>query len=226
MKKIKLQRTRSAIAITEKALRKVLPLIRPGTREKDISKALKGWIKYFGAEKFSFSPIVASGRRSAIPHGFATGRTLKKGDIVVVDFGVVYKGYCTDITRSFVVGPPNSRQMRIHKTLLGARKKALRVIRHGTPSCEIDKAARDHIKKNNFGGSFIHTTGHGIGRKVHEAPKISLGNKNMIKSGMILTVEPGIYFKGWGGMRIEDMVLVTARGCKVLTSAKRGLKPI
>jgi len=219
---VKLDRIRRAAEIADKALAKVLHLLRPGLSEAEIARCLLLKIRLYGGDGFSFRPIVASGARSALPHGRASARKLRRGDTVVIDFGVKYKGFCSDMTRSFVIGEPNAKQKKIYKVLIESQKKAIRRVAEGVRAFEVDKAARDHIKKNKFGHCFIHSTGHGIGKKVHEAPKISLNDRSTLKSGMILTVEPGIYFKGWGGMRIEDMVLVTKRGCEVLTRFPKG----
>jgi len=212
-----------AVRITEKALKKVLPLIREGVSERDIASELRRLVISLGADKFSFIPIIASGKRSALPHGRATGRKLKKGDLVVVDFGVVYGGVCSDLTRTYVVGKPGIKHRRLYQAIKTAQKKAISRIRPGVPASEVDSAARGYLKKKGLDRYFIHTTGHGLGRKIHEAPKISRGNNNPLREGMVLTVEPGVYFKGWGGLRVEDMVVVTKRGCTLLTSFPRSL---
>ncbi len=225
MNTVTIERIKAAIKIAERALTKVLPLIKAGSKEKDISKELHRWIRFYGAKKFSFRPIVASGRRSAAPHARASQKRLKPGDIVVIDFGTIYKGYCSDITRSFVVGRPSKRQKQIHKILKQAQRKAIRTVKSGIAASLVDKAARGIIAKHKLDKYLKHNTCHGIGCRVHEAPKLSSKNKNVLKSGMILTIEPGIYIKGWGGMRIEDMVLVMDSGCRVLTSAPKELLP-
>jgi Xaa-Pro aminopeptidase len=190
--------------------------IEKGERERDIAERIKNLLASFDA-KPAFRIIVASGKRSANPHGFATGKRIKRGDLVVIDFGALYNGYRSDISRTFVIGKPGSRQRKIYRVVKEAQRRAIKAVRAGRAAWEIDAEARGYIKKQGFGKYFVHSTGHGIGKKVHEAPRLSKGNRRRIRKGMVLTIEPGIYIKGWGGVRIEDMVLVTRRGCKVLT---------
>ncbi|MBI5399416.1 M24 family metallopeptidase [Candidatus Saganbacteria bacterium] len=167
----------------------------------------------------AFRIIVASGRRAALPHGYATNKKIKKGELVMVDFGALYKGFCSDLTRTFVIGKPRPRQKRIFKIVKTAQRRAIKLVRAGVLCRKVDAAARDYIKDKLFGHCFIHTTGHGVGRKIHQRPKISLHNWRPLESGMVITIEPGIYIKGWGGVRIEDMVLVKPRGYELLTKA-------
>jgi Xaa-Pro aminopeptidase len=190
--------------------------IEAGQREKEVADQIKSALKNFGS-KPSFRIIVASGKRAAIPHGFATNKKIKRGELVVIDFGAVYNGYRSDITRTIIVGKPTPRQKKIYRIVKVAQKRAIKAIRANRACFEVDKAARDYIKRFGFGKNFIHSTGHRVGRKVHEPPKISKGNRAKLRAGMVICIEPGIYIKGWGGVRIEDMVLVTAKGGKVLT---------
>lgn len=185
-------------------------------KESDVAGQIKLQLKRFHA-KPAFKTIVASGIRAALPHGWATSKRIREGELIVIDFGALYNGYRSDITRTVIVGKANSRQKRIWQIVRTAQAKAIRAVKPGKRCCDVDRAARGHITRQGFGKYFIHTTGHGIGRKVHQAPKISSKNQRRIKEGMVLTIEPGIYIKGWGGVRIEDMVLVTRSGCKVLT---------
>ncbi len=219
-----LNNIKTAIKITEKALADALKFIRPGATESFIAKHLFQRVKTYGGDGFSFRPIVASGSRSALPHGRASNKKLMRGETVVVDFGVKYKGFCSDMTRTFVVGTPSKKQKRIYKILLMAQKKAILAVKAGIPAKIVDKAARDHIQSHGLGKYFIHSTGHGIAKKVHEAPKISKRNGNMLKSGTVVTIEPGIYLKGWGGMRVEDMLLITRSGGELLTKFSRELR--
>ncbi len=202
--------------------------IRAGQSEKDIAKWLKCQLKILGA-KPAFRIIVASGKRSVNPHACPTEKKIKVGEHVVVDFGALCQGYCSDITRTFFVGKPSKRQRKIYRIVKNAQLKAIKTVKAGVRCCEIDRVARDYIKQRCSvrcyvrqekcpGDCFIHTTGHGIGRKVHQKPKISLKNRGRLKAGQVITIEPGIYIKGWGGMRIEDMVEVTRKGSRVLTS--------
>ena len=190
--------------------------IREGEKEKEIADRIKNLLQKFGSRP-AFRIIVASGKRSAKPHGFATAKRIRRGELVVIDFGAVYNGYCSDITRTFVVGKPTKRQGKVYRIVKEAQKRAIKAIRAGRACFEIDQEARKYIEKRGFGKYFIHSTGHRIGKKVHEAPKISKSNRNRLRKGMVITIEPGIYINGWGGMRIEDMVLVTKKGYRILT---------
>lgn len=203
-----------AVEIAKRILGKLA--VREGESEREVASRIKDELKEFGARP-SFRIIVASGKRSARPHGFATGKRIGKNELVVVDFGALYNGYRSDVTRTFIIGRATPRQKKIYAIVRKAQEKAIEAVREGRECREIDRAARDYIKKNEFGRFFIHTTGHGIGKKVHQGPKISSKNRNRLKAGQVITIEPGIYIKGWGGVRIEDMVLVTKKGCKTLT---------
>ncbi|MFH1347119.1 MAG: M24 family metallopeptidase [Candidatus Margulisiibacteriota bacterium] len=194
--------------------------VSAGQSEKEIAAQIKAKLKEFGSRP-AFRIIIASGRRSAQPHGFATDKKIRKGELVVIDFGAVYNGYCTDITRTITARKSTEKQRKILKIVKEAQRRAIKKVRAGVRCCEVDRAAREYIQKKGFGKYFIHSTGHGIGQKVHEAPKISKRNRRRLRDGMVITIEPGIYIKGWGGVRIEDMVLVTKRGCKVLTKAEK-----
>jgi Xaa-Pro aminopeptidase len=187
-----------------------------GQSEREVAGQIKTLLGKFGS-KPAFRIIVASGKRSAKPHGFATKKRIKRGDLVVIDFGAVYNGYCSDITRTLVVGIPTRKQRRVYRIVREAQRKAIKAVKAGKACLEIDRVARQYIEKHGFGKYFIHNTGHRIGKRVHEAPKISKKNRNKLRKGMVITIEPGIYIKGWGGVRIEDMVLVTQAGCRVLT---------
>jgi len=203
-----------AIQIALKVLSSIK--IKPGLKESTVAAQIKALLKKYNA-KPAFKIIVGSGRRSAIPHCFAANKRIKKGELVVVDFGALYNGYRSDITRTFVVGKPSQKQKKIIKIVKKAQARAIKVVKVGEKCCEIDEAARRYIKSKGYGKYFIHSTGHGIEHKTHEAPKISSKNNRKLKAGTVICIEPGIYIKGWGGVRIEDMVLVTKKGCKVLT---------
>jgi len=194
--------------------------VRAGQREKEIARQIRELLRGFAARP-SFRIIVASGKRSARPHGFASDKMIRKGDLVVIDFGALYNGYRSDMTRTFVVGKPSLKQRKIYRVVREAQKRAIKAVRAGQACSEIDRAARQYIEDQGFGEYFIHSTGHGIGRRVHQAPKISKRNRHRLKKGMVITIEPGIYIRGWGGVRIEDMVLVTRSGCRLLTRAPK-----
>jgi Xaa-Pro aminopeptidase len=214
-----------AVQIAAKVLRVIKP--RVGMTEKQLAQEIKTLLGKHGARS-AFRILVGSGKNSAVPHCCPKHKKIKTGELVIVDFGANYKGYCSDLTRTFVMGNPDKRKKMLLKVIRTAQARAIKIVKEGRRCFEVDQQARDYIKrqcvkycgiirKNCPGDCFIHSTGHGIGRKVHQAPKISLRNKNRLKAGQVITVEPGIYIKGWGGIRIEDMVLVTKRGARVLT---------
>lgn len=208
------QAQQRAIAIAKKVLARLS--LRAGQREREVAAWIEQELKKSGARP-AFRTIVGSGKRSAIPHCYATGKRIRKGEMVIVDFGALYNGYRSDVTRTYFVGAPTSRQKKIFRIVAEAQRRAIRAVKAGVPCFAVDRAARDYIKSQEHGRFFIHTTGHGVGKKVHQAPKISLKNRNKLQRGQVITIEPGIYLKGWGGCRIEDMVLVTAKGRRVLT---------
>ena len=198
--------------------RKIISLLSPhsGQTEEDIAHFIQKQLKKYGARP-AFRVIVASGPRSALPHGRATARKLGRGELVVIDFGALYNGYRSDVTRTFVLGPASPRQKKIMQVVLAAQQRAIRAVRAGERCSTVDRAARGYIERKGCGKYFIHSTGHGIGQRVHQSPKISRKNHRRLKAGQVITIEPGIYLKGWGGVRIEDMVEVTKKGCRILT---------
>ncbi len=199
-----------AIQIAKQIFKSIKP--RVGITEKELAQEIRKLLKEHGARS-AFRILVGSGKNAAIPHCYATNKKIKPGELVMVDFGANYKGFCSDITRTFVMGKPSKKQKKLLSLVKAAQKKAIKQVKAGVKCSIIDKVARDHLK----GHYFIHSTGHGIGKKVHQKPRISLKSKETLKAGQVITVEPGVYLKGWGGVRIEDMVLVTKKGCKVLT---------
>jgi Xaa-Pro aminopeptidase len=194
--------------------------VRAGQSELEIAALIRSRLKAQGARP-AFRIIVASGRRSALPHGFATARKIRAGDQVVIDFGALYNGYRSDITRTVIVGKPSAKQKKIYRIVRQAQARAIKAVRAGRACCDVDRAARTYIEQQGFGRCFVHSTGHGVGRMVHQPPKISKRNRRRLREGMVLAVEPGIYIRGWGGIRIEDMVQVTQKGCRILTRAKK-----
>lgn len=215
---------KTSINIAEKTIERIKKMLEPGLSEIDVAHLIRFWLRHFGAKKEAFRIIVSSGKRSTLIHGFASKKKLERGDIVMLDLGALYKGYRSDITRTFVLGKPTKKQIHLHKILLNAQRAAMKKIRPGMPCRIVDDAARSIIKKSGHAKYFRHSTGHGICYKTHEPPKISPRSRHMLKEGDVVTVEPGIYIKGWGGMRIEDMVLVTKNGHKLLTSISRELE--
>jgi len=220
---IELALIRKAIRRAEEAFRKLRPRIRPGTTEQELGLRLEMLIREKGSRRAAFDIIVASGRNGAMPHASVSGRRIRSGDLVTIDFGAEADGYYSDITRTVCVGRPTARQREVHDLVLRAQQSAILAVHPGTACSEIDRAARGTIEKAGHGKQFGHATGHGIGLMVHEAPTIAALSKGEIKEGMVFTVEPGVYIPGWGGVRIEDMVLVTKSGHTVLTSLSRNL---
>ena len=184
------------------------------------------FMKKNGAEALGFDIIIASGKRSALPHGRASDKRIEKGDFILIDFGSGFRGYHSDQTRTVVCGKPSSEQEKVYQVVKEAHDKAIEKVRPGIPIGEVDAAARDYIRSQGYGEYFGHGTGHGIGLAVHEDPVVNSENKELLREGMVFTIEPGIYIPDWGGVRIEDMVLVTSQGAEVLTYLPRELRVI
>ena len=196
----------------------------PGMRERVAAEFLECRMRRRGGEKPAFDTIVASGPRGALPHGKASDKRMQKKETVVVDFGVCFQGYHSDETKTLILGRPDAEQRRIYSTVRRAQEKALKTVRPGVSVRRIDAAAREVIARAGYGKFFGHGTGHGVGLAVHEEPSISPRGRGIAEEGMVFTVEPGIYIPGWGGVRLEDMILVTGRGYKVLTQLSKDLK--
>ncbi|MBO2533493.1 MAG: Xaa-Pro dipeptidase [Thermoactinomycetaceae bacterium] len=214
---------RKAAAIADRAFERILEELRPGRTEREIALRLEFMMREMGADGASFDIIVASGPRSALPHGVASDRVLEEGDLVTLDFGASYRGYCSDITRTVVLGEPNDAQRRIYETVREAQQAAVDAIRPGMTGKEADRVARDRIKASGYEKYFGHGTGHGLGMEVHEAPRLSPRGEEILEPGMVVTVEPGIYLPEFGGVRIEDDVIVTEDGREVLTQSPKHL---
>lgn len=201
-----------AIEIAETALQEILPTIRPGQSEIEIAAKLEYSMRLSGASGPSFNTIVASGPRSALPHGVASERTIEAGDAVVFDFGCIWQGYCSDMTRTFFVGEPNALQRKIYSIVLDAQIKAAAALKAGISGQDGDHIARKIITEAGYGESFGHNLGHGVGLAIHEAPRLSQSYPWMLVPNQIVTVEPGIYLPGQFGVRIEDMLLLQDGG--------------
>ncbi|MFA5104533.1 MAG: M24 family metallopeptidase [Candidatus Margulisiibacteriota bacterium] len=225
----KISRIRSAAKIASSLIEDVRLFIRPGLRECDISSFIRKRIKFYGADGESFKTIVAAGKRSAMPHGYATKNRIRKNDVVMVDCGVKYKGVCSDITRMIFIGDggagfktKNANISKIYNIVKSAQTKAIRLVRSGVSVRKIDLAVRKEFKKYGLEKYFPHSTGHGICEFVHEEPKIYHKKSDILEAGTVITIEPGLYFpnlKKPFGMRVEDMVLVKKNGCEILTTA-------
>jgi Xaa-Pro aminopeptidase len=208
------------------ALAEVEALIKPGTRENEISLALEFALRKLGAEEKAFDIIVASGLRGAMPHGIASNKILGEGELVTIDFGCRLSGYHSDETVTLALGKVSDELRTIYDTVLEAHDRALAAVAPGVALNELDRIARDHINACGFGDYFGHGLGHGVGLEVHEAPVVSPRSKALAEEGMVFTLEPGIYVPGVGGVRIEDMVLVTADGCQTLTKIPKTFRNI
>lgn len=209
---------RQAARIADEALLEVLADLRPGRTEREVALQLEFAMRRRGAEGVAFDFIVASGPRSALPHGTASDRVIQEGDLLTVDYGAVYGGYASDCTRTVVVGRAGERQREIYDIVLEAQRRALAAVRPGATGAEVDRAAREVIESAGYGEHFGHATGHGVGLEVHEGPRLAAtGGDDVLAPGMVVTVEPGIYLPGWGGVRIEDLVVVTESGGEILT---------
>ena len=214
---------RMAAEISFQAFTAVCNLIKPGVKEKDIAIELEFRIKKCGAETVSFPTIVATGANSAQPHAAPGSREIEYGDIVMIDYGAVYNGYHSDETCTFIVGRVDKKQEEVYLLVKKAHDRALEAIKTGTQCREIDRIARSCIEDKNLGKFFTHGTGHGVGLDVHEAPRIADKSINILETGMVVTIEPGVYIPDLWGIRIEDMVLVKEEGSEVLTKVPKNL---
>ncbi len=216
-------RMEQVAGLASQALVEVLPLLRPGIREDDLARELEFEIRRRGAEGKAFDFIVASGERGALPHGRASDKVIRDGELVTIDFGAVLDGYHSDETVTVAVGEPGARAREIHQVVLEAHDRAIAAIRPGVGCREIDAVARGYIADHGYGDYFGHGLGHGIGLDVHEKPVLSPRSDAVLQEGMVCTVEPGIYIPGFGGVRIEDTVIVTANGHRVITQAPKAI---
>ncbi len=210
-----------AVTLADRALAFILPLIKVGMQELEVAAELEYYMRCHGAQRFSFDTIVASGLRSALPHGVASANRITEGNFIVIDFGAVVDGYCSDVTRTFLMGKPDKKQLSIYNLVRNAQERVLEKIRAGIAAAELDYEARKIISMAGYGENFGHSLGHGVGMEVHEEPSLSAKSEVTLEKGMVFTVEPGIYIPNWGGVRIEDMVVVTEEGCRVLTGAPK-----
>ncbi len=218
-----IEKIRKAVEIAERAFMDMLDFIKAGKTEREVAAYLEYRMKSHGAEKASFDTIIASGERAALPHGVASDKVIKEGDIIVVDFGCVYDGYVSDITRMVSIGEPKEEHVKIHEIVVKAQDRAIENAKPGMKGSEIDALARDYIESMGYGREFGHGLGHGIGIEVHEGPRISRMSEDVIEEGMVFTVEPGIYLEGRFGVRVEEDVVMRESGVEVLTKLDRGI---
>ena len=215
-----------AVRIAERALDATLSGLRVGLTETQVAGILEHHLRNEGSEAYPFATIVASGPRAALPHARAGDRKIEHGDLVLIDFGAVYAGYCSDITRTVVMGKASDRQKQVYDVVRKANIKSSGALRAGMLGKDADAVAREYIDALGFGEAFGHSLGHGIGLEIHEAPRLAKTADGVLPLGSVVTIEPGIYLADWGGVRIEDDVFITAEGPRVLTSFTRELLEI
>jgi Xaa-Pro aminopeptidase len=216
-------RIRVAARIAAEALASIREMIRPGAREKEIALELDYRMQRCGAEQPSFETIVASGANTALPHATSGRRVIEAGDCVMIDYGAVSDGYHSDETCTYMMGGASARQREVYSCVREAHDRAIRGVRSGVSCGEIDRIGRAYLEEAGLGGYFSHGTGHGVGLDIHEFPRLAAGRGEILQAGMVVTVEPGVYFPGIWGIRIEDTVLVTDEGCEVLTRTSKDL---
>lgn len=212
---------RKAVSIADDVFKHILSFIKPGVAEVELAAEMEYFMKRQGAIGPSFETIVASGKRASMPHGVASEKKLEAGDVITMDYGALYNGYCSDITRTVFLGKPDSELERIYKIVLGAQLKGLEGVKKGIIGREVDSVVRTIISEAGFGDNFGHGLGHGVGLEIHEEPMLSMRGYIELKDGMVVTVEPGIYVSGLGGVRIEDMVVVNGDTPDILTTASK-----
>jgi Xaa-Pro aminopeptidase len=201
----------------------ILGFIRPGLKEIEVAAELEHRARLLGAEGMSFETIAASGVRSALPHGRATGARLPRRGFLTLDFGVILKGYCSDMTRTVFLGKPRAKETNAYQAVLEAQEAGVAAVGAGASCADVDEAARGVLRGAGLAEAFTHSTGHGLGLEIHEPPRIGAGQTARLVAGMVVTIEPGIYLAGEFGIRIEDMVAVTRTGGQVLTPAPKAL---
>lgn len=216
-------RMRDAAQLGAKIFDGALEALRPGISEMEVAGEMEFAARRAGADEMSFPTIIASGKRSALPHGRASQATIPSRGFVVCDFGVILAGYCSDETRTVHVGKPSREAKAAYEAVLAAQEAATETVKAGFTAEEVDAAARKVLKQAGLAGYFTHSTGHGVGLEIHESPRIAAGQKEVLQPGMVITIEPGVYLPGKWGIRIEDTVVVTNHGCEVITPTSKEL---
>jgi Xaa-Pro aminopeptidase len=217
---------RSAVLLGASLFDRALEVIRPGVREAEVAVEMEYAARQAGAEAMSFETIIAAGERSALPHGRASQAAISGEGFVVCDFGVILSGYCSDMTRTVYVGRPSAEARGVYQAVQQAQQAAVGAVKPGLGVGEVDRAARKSLQRSGLAKYFTHSTGHGVGLEIHEAPRVAAGQTEILEPGMVITIEPGVYVPGKWGVRIEDMVVVTERGCEVLTPTSKELVTI
>ena len=217
---------RDAVRLGASIYEEARAFIRPGTRESEVAGKLEYAARRDGADGMSFDTIVAAGKRGALPHGRASAQPIPRRGFVVVDSGVILRGYCSDMTRTVHVGRVSREERRWYEAVLQAQLAGIAAVIPGKMAAEVDHAARQVLRRAKLDRYFTHSTGHGVGLEIHEPPRLGKGQLERLEPGMVITIEPGIYIPGKGGIRIEDMVLVTESGCEILTPVTKELVEI
>jgi len=218
-----LRNIRKAAELTDMAATTAAEVIKPGMREYEVAAEVEYAMRKLGSEGTAFDTIVASGLSSAYPHGGCSSKKIKRGELIQFDVGARYQHYNADLTRTYLIGKPTPKQQKMYKVVMKAQEKAFQKIREGIKAKQVDAVAREVIKKQGFGECFVHGLGHGVGLAVHELPTLNAVSKDVLKAGNVVTDEPGIYIVGYGGVRIEDTVLVKKDGAERLTKASYDL---
>ncbi len=212
-----------AVAITDAVFAEIIKVVKAGISELDVSAEISYLHKKFGAEKDSFEPIVVSGPRSSLPHGRPSSKKIKEGELVTLDFGCFYDGYCSDLTRTIAVGKISGEGRKVYSIVLEAQQKAIDSAFSGIEAKNLDRVARSYIHANGYGKCFGHGLGHGIGLQIHEFPRISSRSTHTLRAGNVITIEPGIYLPGKFGVRIEDDIVIREGRCDVLSKAPKSM---
>ena len=210
---LEIESLQTAIDITDEVFLKIIPELKEGAKEKEIAAKISYLFKMNGAEGDSYESIIGSGWLGALPHARPTDKKFEKGDFVVMDFGALYNGYHADMTRTILIGPPTDKHKEIYNIVLESQLAGIKCAKAGVTGAEVDNACRDIISRAGYGDKFIHSTGHGIGLEVHTYPSISKMNSKPLLENYVVTVEPGIYIEGWGGVRIEDDCWIQSEKC-------------
>jgi Xaa-Pro aminopeptidase len=217
---------RRSVELNSRAYEQAVKRVRPGMHESELAAELDYRMRRFGAESSAFETIVAAGARTALPHARPTSARLSRGALLLVDMGAMLDGYASDMTRMLFLGRPGARVRQTYKAVLEAQLAAIDAVRSGVPAQAVDRAARRVLAGHGLAQAFVHSTGHGLGLEIHEPPRIGKKEKTPLTVGMAITIEPGVYLEGFGGVRIEDTVAVTENGCEVLTPTSKELRLI
>ncbi len=214
---------RAAAQMGDEGFAYILDRIKPGVREIDLALELEFHLRSMGSEGVSFDPIVAAAERSALPHARPSERVVERGRYLLLDFGCVVNGYCSDMTRTVVIGPVDDRHRQVYETVLASQMAGIEAAGPGVSGGDVDKVSRGVISKAGYPEAFMHGLGHGVGLDIHEAPSLKTGFADQLAPGHVITIEPGAYFEGWGGVRVEDLAVVTEDGLEVLSKAPKDL---